>query len=315
MKSSARTAVLGPTNTGKTHLAVERMCAHSSGMIGFPLRLLAREIYDRVVAMKGQGSRRAGHWRRKDRARKTRVGGCARSKACRSPRCRFRRRGRGAIGRGSGARPCLHRPPAACARSRGDDDPGVGGAAADAARTDAGCGDRRPSALFDAELRGREKDFAPAPPLRDRRVQRRGSVRHRRDAAAAARRRGGGDGGAEPTHPQRAGRDVPVGRGRLSGRDRRDRHGAEHGRGARRLRQPAQVRRQAPPAADGRGDGTDRGPRGAAPARRYVRRAERGRGRMRSCRRKSTRSRSTAFRGSTSSTGATAIPTCRASTI
>jgi len=48
------TAVLGPTNTGKTHLAVERMCAHSSGMIGFPLRLLAREVYDRVVAIKGR---------------------------------------------------------------------------------------------------------------------------------------------------------------------------------------------------------------------------------------------------------------------
>ena len=47
------TAVLGPTNTGKTHLAVERMVAHSSGMIGFPLRLLAREVYDRVVAIKG----------------------------------------------------------------------------------------------------------------------------------------------------------------------------------------------------------------------------------------------------------------------
>ena len=50
---SSLTAILGPTNTGKTHLAVERMCAHSSGMIGFPLRLLAREIYDRVVAIKG----------------------------------------------------------------------------------------------------------------------------------------------------------------------------------------------------------------------------------------------------------------------
>ena len=46
-------AVLGPTNTGKTHLAVERLTAHSSGMIGFPLRLLAREVYDRVVAVKG----------------------------------------------------------------------------------------------------------------------------------------------------------------------------------------------------------------------------------------------------------------------
>ena len=47
-------AILGPTNTGKTHLAVERMCGHSSGMIGFPLRLLAREVYDRVVGLKGE---------------------------------------------------------------------------------------------------------------------------------------------------------------------------------------------------------------------------------------------------------------------
>ena len=47
------TAILGPTNTGKTHLAVERMCGHSSGMIGFPLRLLAREVYDRIVKLKG----------------------------------------------------------------------------------------------------------------------------------------------------------------------------------------------------------------------------------------------------------------------
>jgi ATP-dependent RNA helicase SUPV3L1/SUV3 len=46
-------AVLGPTNTGKTHLAVERMLGHASGMIGLPLRLLAREIYDRIVAQKG----------------------------------------------------------------------------------------------------------------------------------------------------------------------------------------------------------------------------------------------------------------------
>ncbi|RST29707.1 helicase [Sphingomonas ginkgonis] len=49
-------AILGPTNTGKTHLAIERMVAHSSGVIGFPLRLLAREVYDRVVAMKGEKS-------------------------------------------------------------------------------------------------------------------------------------------------------------------------------------------------------------------------------------------------------------------
>ena len=42
------TAVLGPTNTGKTHLAIERMVAHESGVIGLPLRLLAREVYARV---------------------------------------------------------------------------------------------------------------------------------------------------------------------------------------------------------------------------------------------------------------------------
>ncbi|HYZ63755.1 MAG TPA: DEAD/DEAH box helicase, partial [Acetobacteraceae bacterium] len=46
-------AVLGPTNTGKTHLAIERMLGHASGVIGFPLRLLARENYDRMVAKKG----------------------------------------------------------------------------------------------------------------------------------------------------------------------------------------------------------------------------------------------------------------------
>ncbi len=49
-------AVLGPTNTGKTHLALERMMGHRSGMIGFPLRLLARENYDRVVRIKGAGA-------------------------------------------------------------------------------------------------------------------------------------------------------------------------------------------------------------------------------------------------------------------
>jgi ATP-dependent RNA helicase SUPV3L1/SUV3 len=46
-------AVLGPTNTGKTHFAVERMLGHASGMIGLPLRLLAREIYDRIVKLRG----------------------------------------------------------------------------------------------------------------------------------------------------------------------------------------------------------------------------------------------------------------------
>jgi ATP-dependent RNA helicase SUPV3L1/SUV3 len=47
------TAVLGPTNTGKTHYAIERMLGHRTGVIGLPLRLLAREIYDRIVSLRG----------------------------------------------------------------------------------------------------------------------------------------------------------------------------------------------------------------------------------------------------------------------
>jgi len=52
-RANGVTAVLGPTNTGKTHLAIERMVAHPTGMIGLPLRLLAREIYSRVVEKVG----------------------------------------------------------------------------------------------------------------------------------------------------------------------------------------------------------------------------------------------------------------------
>jgi ATP-dependent RNA helicase SUPV3L1/SUV3 len=53
-ESGGITALLGPTNTGKTHRAVERMLEHESGMIGLPLRLLAREVYDRVTARLGE---------------------------------------------------------------------------------------------------------------------------------------------------------------------------------------------------------------------------------------------------------------------
>ena len=52
-RSASVTAVLGPTNTGKTHFAIERMVAHSSGIIGLPLRLLAREVYTRLIEKVG----------------------------------------------------------------------------------------------------------------------------------------------------------------------------------------------------------------------------------------------------------------------
>jgi ATP-dependent RNA helicase SUPV3L1/SUV3 len=54
MRSPRVTAVLGPTNTGKTYLAIERMLGHRSGVIGFPLRLLARENYDRAAGLRGR---------------------------------------------------------------------------------------------------------------------------------------------------------------------------------------------------------------------------------------------------------------------
>ena len=53
MSKGRVTAVLGPTNTGKTHYAIDRMLAHRTGVMGFPLRLLAREVYDRIVALRG----------------------------------------------------------------------------------------------------------------------------------------------------------------------------------------------------------------------------------------------------------------------
>ncbi len=49
MTKNKITAVLGPTNTGKTFLAIDTMLSFNSGMIGFPLRLLAREVYDKVI--------------------------------------------------------------------------------------------------------------------------------------------------------------------------------------------------------------------------------------------------------------------------
>ncbi|MFN7135232.1 MAG: helicase, partial [Myxococcales bacterium] len=54
-RTSVVVAELGPTNTGKTHRAIERMLEHDSGMMGLPLRLLAREVYDRVTARVGEG--------------------------------------------------------------------------------------------------------------------------------------------------------------------------------------------------------------------------------------------------------------------
>ena len=86
------TAVLGPTNTGKTHLAIERMLAHSSGLIGLPLRLLAREVYNKIADRAGAGFRRADHRRGKDQAAEGRGSGSPPWRRCRgTSTCRFSR--------------------------------------------------------------------------------------------------------------------------------------------------------------------------------------------------------------------------------
>jgi ATP-dependent RNA helicase SUPV3L1/SUV3 len=117
-------AILGPTNTGKTYLAIERMCAHSSGVIGFPLRLLAREVYDRVVQLKGasqvalitgeerivpQGAR---YYLCTAESMPVQGDGGGRSRI--RPRFRLCRNRRSAARHRSRTRPCVHRPYAAC---------------------------------------------------------------------------------------------------------------------------------------------------------------------------------------------------------
>ena len=114
------TAVLGPTNTGKTHLAIERMLAHSSGMIGLPLRLLAREVYNKVVERVGRPQRGADHRRGEDQAGEPALLGLdRRGHAARS------RRGlpggrRGAARRRFRTRPRVHRSHAQYAGTRRD---------------------------------------------------------------------------------------------------------------------------------------------------------------------------------------------------
>jgi len=75
MTKNKITAVLGPTNTGKTHLAIETMLSFDSGMIGFPLRLLAREVYDKVIKkvkdmLKGASAKHAAQAKMIDKALK-----------------------------------------------------------------------------------------------------------------------------------------------------------------------------------------------------------------------------------------------------
>ena len=155
-------AVLGPTNTGKTHFAVERMLAHRSGLIGFPLRLLAREIYDRIVVQKGAGlvALITGEERIQPPTARYFV---ATVEAMPSDLGRELPRGRrDPAVRRSRARPRLHRPAAARARPRRDDVPGRRHhpAAAEAAGARGRGGDA--AALLDAHLHRARQGHPPA---------------------------------------------------------------------------------------------------------------------------------------------------------
>ena len=247
------TAVLGPTNTGKTHLAIERMLAHSSGMIGLPLRLLAREVYNKVVDRVGRRERRADHRRGEDQAAQSALLGVDRRGHAARPRRRLPRRRRNPARRRSRPRPRLHRPHAQCPRPRGDAGAGRGHHAADGGEAAARRPHRQPPAAVDAHLFRREEDHPPAAPLGDRRLLGGGSLRHRRVDPPPARRRRGGAGRAVPAHAQCAGRALPVRRCRLSGRHRRHRHGPQSRRRSRRLCLRPQVRRLSiPPPQPGR---------------------------------------------------------------
>ena len=179
-------------------------------MIGLPLRLLAREVYQRVVERVGRAQRRARHRRGEDQARPSRATGSPPSRRCRATStCPSSPSTRSSSPR-SRPRPRLHRPPAEPARAGRD--------AADrlhhhaAAHRGAGAGVHvvtRPR-LSQLDLRGREEGLAPAPPHRHRRLLGRGGLRHRRADPAPERRRGGGARRALAPHPQRAGRALSV---------------------------------------------------------------------------------------------------------
>ena len=264
-------AVLGPTNTGKTHLAIERMLAHASGIIGFPLRLLARENYDRMVARKGARYVALITGEEKIVPPEARWFSCTveampldrdaeflavdEIQLCADPDRGHVFTDRLLHARGLvetmflGAetiRPLLHR--------------------------------LVPQASV--ETRPRMSQLSHAGPVKLVRLPPRSAVVAFSAAEVYAiaelirRRRGGCAvvmGRLSPAHPQRPGGTLPGQGGRLPGRHRRDRHGPQHGRRPRRLRQPGQVRRPpSAPAHPGRG-GADRRPCWPRHARRHLR--------------------------------------------
>ena len=197
-------AVLGPTNTGKTHLAVERMLGHASGMIGLPLRLLAREIYDRIVKLRGPRAVCTDHGRGEDRSAQGDLFRLHGRSDATLPRGRVPGHRRGAALRRPHARPRLHRPPAARPGNAGDHVPGRRHRRSADPAAPAPLRDRDPRAVLGADLRRLEKADPPAAPHGRRRVQRGECLRHCRADPPPAGRSGGGDGPRSRRAPRNA---------------------------------------------------------------------------------------------------------------
>ncbi len=246
------TAVLGPTNTGKTHLAIERMLGHSSGLIGLPLRLLAREVYSRAVEKVGAESvalitgeekikpPNPRYWISTVEAMPSDLD-VAFVAVDEVQLCGDLERGHIFTDR------MLNR--------RGREETLMLGAATMRPLVRAAVAGRRrdpAAAAVAAHLRRREEDHAPAAPLRDRRVLGRRGLCHRRADPPPARRRRRRARRAVAAHPQRPGRALSVRRRRLPRRHRRDRHGAQSRRRSRRLRLGPQIRRLPVPPPDRR---------------------------------------------------------------
>ena len=271
------TAVLGPTNTGKTHYAIERMLAHRTGVIGLPLRLLAREVYDRIVSLRGPSvvalvtgeerivPPRTAYWVCTVEAMPTDIGAdflaVDEIQLCGDPD-----RGHIFTDRLLNARG-LHE------------------------TLFLGSDIMRPriASLVPGQQMLRRERFSKLSYTGPRKISRMPprsavvgfSVEDVYAIAELIRRQRGGAavvmGALSPAHPQRPGRALPERRRRPPGRDRRDRHGAEPRHRARRLLGPREVRRPPPPPPRRPRAGPDRRARGALHHRRHLRRHRRGR--------------------------------------
>ncbi len=265
------TAVLGPTNTGKTHYAIERMLGHRTGVIGLPLRLLAREVYDRIVAVRGPSvvalitgeerivPPRAAYWVCTVEAMPLDLGAdflaIDEIQLAADP-------DRGHVFTASDAER------AGVVR---DAVPGVGHHARAHRRAGARGGVPAARAVLAADLHRCAQDQPDAAAQCHRGVLGGRRLCHRRADPPAEGRRRRGHGRAEPADAQCAGGPLPERRRGLSRGDRCHRHGVEPRYRACGVLGGGQVRRAAAPASRTQRAGADRRAGGALPGRRDLR--------------------------------------------